>query len=61
MTPEYIIEHWTDEMLSLMVEKLAERKARIARAWRGEGEAESTSEVEFFRRAGIKYIQVNHD
>lgn len=28
VTPDYVINHWTDELLNLMVEKLAERKAR---------------------------------
>ena len=28
LTPEYILDHWTDEKLSLMIEKLVERKER---------------------------------
>ncbi len=28
ITPEYIINNWTDEKLTLMIEKLAERKKR---------------------------------
>ena len=26
VTPDYIVTHWTDELLDLMVEKLTERK-----------------------------------
>jgi len=28
ITPDYIVAHWTDELLDLMTEKLVERKAR---------------------------------
>lgn len=28
LTPEYILDNWTDEELNLMIEKLAERKNR---------------------------------
>ena len=28
VTPDYIINHWTDELFDLMVEKLVERKNR---------------------------------
>lgn len=28
MTPDYIVNNWTDEFLDLMVEKLTERKER---------------------------------
>ena len=28
ITPDYIVNNWTDELFSLMVEKLAERKER---------------------------------
>lgn len=28
VTPDYIVTHWTDELLDLMVEKLVERKER---------------------------------
>jgi len=29
VTPDYIINNWTDELFNLMVEKLVERKGRI--------------------------------
>jgi len=28
VTPDYIVNNWTDELLNLMVDKLAERKKR---------------------------------
>ena len=28
VTPDYIVNNWTDELLDLMIEKLAERKKR---------------------------------
>lgn len=31
VTPDYILEHWTDELLELMVSKLSERKNRQSR------------------------------
>ena len=30
MSPDYIVNNWTDELLQLMVEKLVERKEREA-------------------------------
>lgn len=30
VTPDYIVSHWTDELLDLMVRKLTERKMREA-------------------------------
>ena len=32
ITPDYIINNWTDELLELMVEKLVERKKRESNA-----------------------------
>ena len=30
VTPDYIINNWTDELLNLMIEKLVERENRVA-------------------------------
>ena len=35
--PLYIMENWTEELLHLMVQKMADRKDREASASRGEG------------------------
>lgn len=32
ITPDYIVNNWTDELLNLMTEKLAERKKREVQA-----------------------------
>ncbi len=35
ITPDYIVENWTDELLNLMVEKLGDRKKRESDAMKG--------------------------
>jgi len=51
--PDYIVTHWTEELLNLMIEKLAERRAREVEALNGRhDENETVSEAEFLRRAG---------
>jgi len=47
LTPEYIINNWTDEKFNLMVEKLAERKARLAGV-----KSNKVSDEELFAKAG---------
>ncbi len=47
ITPEYIFDNWTDEMLGLMCRKLCDRKEREAKAWKGEGKV---SEDELFSK-----------
>ncbi len=37
LTPEYIIDHWTDEKLLVMVEAMSDRVERMAAAARGDG------------------------
>jgi len=34
ITPDYIVNNWTDELFDLMLEKLAERKQREVKATR---------------------------
>ena len=46
LTPEYILNNWTDEELDLMLEKLTERKGREKRAMGGE--EEEVSDTQFF-------------
>jgi len=36
LSPDYIVNNWTDELLDLMVEKLVERKQREAQAISGD-------------------------
>ncbi len=41
LDPVYIADNWTDEMLGLMVDKLAERKKRMAEALAPDGHVSS--------------------
>lgn len=62
ITPDYIINNWTDELLDLMCEKLAERKKREMNAIKGKAQdipnlspgTEVVNDIELFRRMGIK-------
>lgn len=56
MTPEYIINNWTDEKLNLMVEKLVERKKGKGHSSQTEGKV---SDTELFIQAGnlIKVVK----
>lgn len=47
VTPDYIVKHWTDELLYLMTEKLMERKERKPTA----SEKPRVSEEMFFAQA----------
>ena len=52
--PDYIVTHWTEELLTLMIEKLAERRAREVETLNGRhsDDDDTVSEAEFLRRAG---------
>ena len=56
MTPDYIVAHWTEELLELMTEKLVERKKRETRIMKGEepGGDAKVSDSELFARMGVK-------
>ena len=62
ITPDHIINNWTDELLDLMVGKFLERKKREIDAIQGKtGEihnlepgTEVVSDTELFRRMGIE-------
>ena len=49
VTPDYIINNWTDELFNLMVDKLVERKERENRDLGGK---RKVSENELFSKAG---------
>jgi len=57
VTPDYIVVHWTDELLELMADKLRERKERESRAARGETE-KVPDEVLFNNASNL--IEVKH-
>ncbi len=60
ITPEYIVNNWTDEEMALMVEKLVERKQRINNAITEAPSGSSlsgdrvVSDMELFRQMGKK-------
>ena len=68
LTPEYIVNNWTDEELDLMTSKLSERKQAIAQAATGatQGDIEPSrpqaqesnqvvTDTELFRQLGRKF------
>ncbi len=52
LTPEYIIEKWSNEKLKLMVDKLVERKRKQLG-----NEPATVSERYLFSQAGIKVVK----
>lgn len=55
VTPEYINENWTEELLSLLFEKRGQRIERILKNKLGR---QKVSDQELFRRAGVTPKQV---
>jgi len=56
VTPDYIVNNWTDELLDLMMAKLVERKQREVQAMQSASEGRSSgenmvSEDMFFKEA----------
>ena len=61
VTPDYIVENWTDELFSLMCEKLADRKKRELDAIKGGGYSRGmVSDEELFGRASNLIRVVNN-
>lgn len=60
IAPDYIVNHWTDELLDLMIEKLAERKEREAQAVQSHGDpgGHKVSASELFADAGPGLIKI---
>ena len=53
--PDYIMSHWTEELLVLMIDKLVERKKRETEVIQGRSySGRVVSDEQFFREAGIK-------
>ena len=50
LPPDYIVSNWTDELLNLMVDKLAERKERESAAYTKGGD-KTVPEEQLFRDA----------
>ena len=63
VTPDYISNNWTDELLNLMVDKLIERKEREEEAVRqisNRSESYKVSDTELFSRMGKMVKVVNN-
>jgi hypothetical protein len=61
LTPEWIFDNWTDEELTLMLDKLVARKLELAKAYQGKSiEPEKISDTEMFARLGNKIKKVKH-
>ena len=64
MTPDYIVTHWTHELLDLMVTKMVDRKRRERdanqRSNNKSGEVSEVSDTELFKRMGKLVKVVKH-
>ncbi len=58
ITPDYIVNNWTDELLNLMVEKLSERKEREKKAIEGKPDNKVSTETLAAKSRGL--IEVKH-
>ena len=56
VTPDYIVNNWTEELLDLMVQKLAERKQKESEAMKS-GTDKKVSDKALFNRMG-KNVEV---
>ena len=69
VTPDYIVNNWTDEFFDLMVEKLVERKRRESDAIKGTSSPdnlrgkETISDTALFSRMGnnVKVVKKHGD
>ena len=61
LTPDYIFDNWTEEVFSLMVEKLVTRKAKESEGKKHSGDVK-VSEKTLFAQAGknIKVVVKKH-
>ena len=62
--PVYLVNNWTDELLTLMSQKLSERKQREIEIIRGRGQPHNVvSDKQLFSKAGnlIKVVKKNGD
>ena len=58
LSPNYIVDNWTDELLALMTEKLTDRMARLTGT-----KTREMKEAELFSKAGhlIKVVKKSGD
>ena len=55
LDPVYILDNWTEDLLFLMVSKMAQRHEREAAARRGDGEIRDMTGPEAAMIPGVKY------
>ena len=58
ITPDYIVNNWTDELFTLMCEKLTERKKRELDAMQGK-KSSTVSDKALLAKMGIKVKRGN--
>lgn len=58
VTPDYVAEHWSDELLALMCEKLGERKEREIAAIKSKGSSANKVPDEQLFKMGNKMFEV---
>ena len=56
LAPDYIVSHWSTEMMSLMLDKLVERKQAAMACY----SSPVVSDEQLFSQAGIKVTKVKH-
>jgi len=61
LTPEYIIDHWTDEKLLVMVEAMSDRVDRMAAATRGDGGVVDATGPTAALLPGVEYANERRD
>jgi len=58
ITPDYIVNNWTDELLNLMIEKLTERKGKESKAMKStSSDSGKVSDDELLAKMGIKVVK----
>ena len=61
VTPDYIVNNWTEELLSLMIEKLAERRKQDSTSNGGSSHMVSIQELSIRSRGLIKVVRKDGD
>ena len=60
VTPDYIENNWTNELLNLMIEKLEKRKDKEKKAIHEHTDSQTVSDKDFFRQLGNKVRVIKH-
>ncbi len=60
VTPDYIVNNWTDELFDLMVEKLVERKDRETSATKSPEKPVESEEMFFAKASNMIKVEKKH-